>query len=315
MNSPTWMSSCPDARVGHPALLELLARPRGEQVRAVQELRASLPPLPAHEAWNTSFGPGSLFDAWTRASVTVGVYEANRATLQALPAGWVAVEIGGGDGRLWRSLPDDTKGTLVVIDPEAEPLARVAAAVPPGVEVRPVRSVVQDVPLPAADLVVSSLTLHHVAGRSRTERGMHGLQGEGKVEVLRRIRGALTPRRGTLLLNEADVHCEVDLPPGNPLLADRLADSYVRRCARSLLDDIAHRTDADDDLRARWWAIVRLWCLDQLDQAEVPLAARDVYELDVGRWLELLGKAGLKVREHGFTDRYNLFHRYVCTPM
>ena len=159
------------------------------------------------------------------------------------------------------------------------------------------------------DVVVCSLTLHHLAGADAAERLAHGLLGPGKLEVLRTVHDALAAD-GLFLVNEADIHCDVQIPPG-PLLAERLLDSYVRRCAGSLLHDIATRADADDDLRARWASITRHWCLEQLAYADVPLAERDVYELDVTRWLALFARAGLQVHDHAFTDASNLFHRYV----
>jgi hypothetical protein len=168
--------------------------------------------------------------------------------------------------------------------------------------------------LPAADVAIVSLALHHVPGADAAERARHGLPGAGKAEVLAALRSALLPRDGEGVLNEADVFCDLALPPGDPILVDRILDSYVRRTGLSLLHDLARRPDADDDLRDRWRAILRRWCLDQVDVARAPLAERDVYELDVPRWLALLDSVGLEVAEHGFTDRYGLFHRYRFRP-
>jgi hypothetical protein len=47
---------------------------------------------------------------------------------------------------------------------------------------------------------------------------------------------------------------------------------------------------------------------------DVPVADRDVYELDVPRWLALLDRAGFDVGERGFTDDWGLFYRYVARP-
>ena len=305
-----------------------MALPRSRQPGALAALRAALPAPPAAEAWNTAFGPDSLFDAWTRSSVAQSLYRANRAVLAPRLAGregWRILEVGGGDGRLWRGLFADlpeARGELWVVDPSPEVGPRVAAALPAGVTlehlVRPVEGLVAEGPaaaaLPACDLVVCSLTLHHVAGRSAAERARVGLEGPGKGEILAALGRCLAERDGLLLLNEADIHCEVDLPARDPVLRERLLDSYVRRCARSLLHDVLERDDAEEGLRARWLAVAHRWCLDQVAMAEVPLPERDVYELDVGRWLELFAGSGLEVREHGFSDPWMLFHQYLLAP-
>lgn len=288
---------------------------RGHQRAALQDWVQALPNERVDEAWNVAFGPRSLFDAWTRTSIVQALHQRNAATLRRHLAGrdgWRVLEIGAGDGRLWQGIPVEG-GEILVVDPAAEAGERVRAAAA-GATVVPivatVESTLQDADLwRDLDLVVCSLTLHHVAGADAAERRAHGLTGPGKLEVLQRIRDALT-NDGLLLLNEADVHCDLELPPG-PLLADRLMDSYVRRCAGSLLIDIEERSDADEDLRERWRSVVRHWCLEQVRYADVPIAERDVYELDVGRWLRLLDRAGLRVVERGFTDDILLFHRYV----
>ncbi len=295
------------------AVLEL---PRDHQLQAVRKLIARLPPVDLNEAWNTAFGPGSLFEAWTATSVATALYAANEAVLRSWlekRINWVVIEVGAGDGRLWRQLlrPED-RGTLVVVDPEEDAIDQVRQAVGPGVEVVPCVGRVQDVALPAADAIVCSLTLHHVAGTDATERCAHGLEGPGKLEVLRAFRDALAVRRGRLVLVEADIFCDLDLRSGTPELAENLLDSYVRRCARSILDDI----DAADDpaMADRWRAIVRHWCVEQVRLADVPAIERDVYELTVDRWLALLDLAGLRVVVHRFTDALPLFHQYVAVP-
>lgn len=306
------MTLLDQARATLPALRRVLTLPRQQQLAALDALRRSLPPLPADEAWNSAFGPGSLFAGWTASPFTQAIYAANMATLAELAPGWTIVEVGGGDGSLWARLPADARGELYVVDPHPEPAEQVRARVPPGVTVHAILGRVPEVELPAADAIVCSLTLHHVAGADAAERAQHGLSGPGKLEALQAFAAALRPRRGVLLLNEADIHCDLAIASGDPLLAERLADSYVRRCAMGLADAIESNDDAD--LAARWWVIVRRWCLDQLDQAGVPVADRDVYELDVPRWLALLDRAGFDVGERGFTDDWGLFYRYVATP-
>ena len=62
---------------------------------------------------------------------------------------------------------------------------------------------------------------------------------------------------------------------------------------------------------ARLRAIIRHWCLEQPRMAHAVLSERDVYELDVPRWLRLLDRSGLHVQRHGSTDLWGLFHQYV----
>lgn len=301
------------------ALRHLLALPRQDQPAEVARIRATHPPPADREAWNTLFEPGSLYEAWTRTTVMEGLYRANAHVLREALAGrrgWRVLEVGGGDGALWaHALAPDAEGELVVVDPLPSVPARVAARVPHGVRVTARTARVEDVvgagSLPPCDAVVCSLALHHLAGADAAERRRHGLCGLGKREVLKAFQAAIQPRGGTLVLNEADVFCDLGLPPGDPILVDRILDSYVRRTVASLLDDLATRTDTDADLQERWRAIARRWCLDQVDVAFAPVADRDVYELDVPRWLDLLREAGVAVVSRTFTDRYGLFCQYV----
>ena len=303
------------------AVIALAAAPRGTQLERARELAETWPALVSEEAWNTRFDPGSVFEAWTSTEVVSGVYRANAEALDALQPGWRVIEVGGGDGRLWRHVQARRvlpPGQLVVVDPLAEVHDQVRSALPAHVEVVHEVAMVQDVlaSLPEADAIVCSLTLHHVAGRSAAERARHGLAGPGKGEVLTAFREALAPRRGMCLVNEADVYCDVGLAPGDPVLVEHMLDGYVRRCGLSLAHQI-RRTPAPTDttgLRARWAAILHRWCLGQLAHADAPLAERDVYELDVARWRHVFDAAGFEVVHEGFTDEYRLFCRYHLVP-
>ncbi len=302
----------PDATSIEAKVERLLTLPRGRQVDAARAFLAThSDPLP--EAWNTTFGPRSLFDAWCRTSVARkvhgGVWEAVSPRLRD---GFVLVEVGGGDGSTWRGRLDGRRGTLVVVDPVAEVHERVREVVPATVDVVAIQAPVQEAALPAADVVVCSLTLHHVAGRDADERRAQGLDGPGKREVLQAFGRALAPRDGLGVLVEADVDCELDLPPGHPALADHIFDSYVRRCARSIVEDVRVRGPGEDpDLVGRWRALLRHWFVGQLAVVDVPVAERDVYELTVPRWLQVLDAAGLEVTDHRFVDELPLFHRYL----
>ncbi len=304
-----------------PAILTL---PRSEQSAALRALRCALPPTATPEAWNSRFGPTSLFAAWTASSLMRGLHRSNAELLRPLLArpGFRVIEIGGGDGALWRdalppdALPPDAQGELLLIDPVAEVGELVRASLPEGVSLRFRQARLEEVDpgsLPPADAFVASLVLHHIAGADRAQRQAHGLSGPGKLEALQTLAGCLRPG-GFGLVNEADIHCDIELAPGEPLLEERLIDSYVRRCAPSLLQDAARRPDADADLRARWEAVCLHWCLEQVDLANAPLADRDVYELDVPRWRALFRRAGLAVQAEQFTDPQNLFRQYLLTP-
>lgn len=295
-------------------VLRLLDLPAAEQVPEALALLAEAPEaLP--EAWNSRFAEGSLFDAWTRTTIATAAHTALAEAAAPCLAldGFHAVEIGAGNGRLWRQvLRPDARGTLTVIDPVAEAIEQVAAVVPPGVQVVGIQAGVESARLPEAELVVCSMTLHHLAGLDAGHRADHGLRGPGKGEVLAAIRDAIRPRGGRALLLEADIDCEIDLAPGAPELRDRIFDSYVRRCARSIVEADLTRPVAPD-LLARWEALLRHWFLGQLVVADLPLPQRDVYELTVDRWLALLERVGLDVRDHRFTDPWSLFHLYVLS--
>lgn len=315
-----------DRRAAIATLRALVTLPRAAQRSALDAFRATLHDPPTPEAWNTAFGPGSLYAAWAKTPWMQSLYRANRdAVRSALAraeartggASWTALEIGGGDGSLWaQTLTPDDVGTLYVVDPHPDPAARVAevvARVTPNVRVVPIVGRLEEVSLPRADVAVASLVLHHIAGRDAAARAAVGLHGPGKFEALVALRGALAPQGGRLVVNEADVHCDIELAAGDPLLADRLIDSYVRRCAMLLVDAI-ERAPADDDVRDRWWTILRRWCLDQVDQADVLIEDRDVYELDTPRWEALLHDAGWRVLRRQFTDEAGLFAQLVATP-
>jgi len=290
---------------------ELLELPQAQQVDAARALLEQAP-APMPEAWNSRFGPGSLFDAWTRTTIARQAHRALAAVV--LPTvrqpTFSVVEVGAGNGRLWASvLDDDDRGRLTVVDPVPEAIEQVRAVVPAGVEVVGIEGCVEDVDLPQADLIVCSMTLHHLAGRDAAERARHGLTGPGKAEVLTSMRRSLLPG-GRLVLLEADIHCEVDVPSGDPSLRDAIFDSYVRRCGRSIVEADLGAGGGDADLRARWEALLRHWFLGQLAVADLPVAERDVYELEVSGWLQLLATAGFEVTSHRFTDRWKLFHLY-----
>lgn len=292
-------------REGLRALLDL---PRTEQPQAIRVLCAQLSAARPEEDWNTAFGAASLFEAWTHCELTGGLYAANRQALREhLPEeGWTVLEIGGGDGRLWQGWP--SPGVLEVVDPASGVHERLREQLPELLELRSRVHPAEQLGAFEANAVVCSLTLHHVAGRDAEERARHGLEGPGKLEILQQVCQGLRARDGLLVLNEANVFCELELAPGDPVLVDNLVDSYVRRCARGLLAEL----EAGGDPRLE--GIVHLWCLEQIERAQLPVAERDVYELDVPRWERLLERAGFRVERRSCTDRFGLFFQYLCRP-
>jgi hypothetical protein len=294
------------------ALADVLGRPRTEQPAAVRDWTARY--AAEGEVWNTAFGGASRFEAFTGSRVAQGVYTANRDALRPVLSrrGWRVLEVGGGNGALWRGfLPDDAEGTIVVVDPHPEGAEGVRAAVPAGVRVEHVAAGVEVAELPQVDAAVASLVLHHVAGADAEARAAVGIAGPGKHEALVALSKAVG-RDGLLLVNEADVYCDLALPPGDALLAERIVDSYVRRFAVSLRDDAWRAADAGDALAATRLADVAwAWGLGQIAVADATFAARDVYELDVVGWIEVFRRAGLAVPARGCTDAYGLFWRYL----
>lgn len=290
----------------------LLQLPREQQVAAARALIASLPAA-ENEAWNTTFGAGSLFEAWTATSIARRVHSALAQALEPIVAkpGFVVIDVGGGDGSVWtRAFTPDARGTLVVVDPLAEAAQRVAEVVPPGVHVESRIGSIQDVELPSADALVCSMTLHHVAGADADDRARNGLDGIGKLEVLQAFGRALQPS-GVGFLVEADVDCDLDLPSGSSQLADNIFDSYVRRCAVTVIDDLRN---GPAEMHPRWEHLLRHWFLEQLLVADLPITQRDVYELTVPRWTALIERAGLTLDQVRCVDHAQLFHLYRFRP-
>lgn len=117
------------------------------------------------------------------------------------------------------------------------------------------------------------------------------MTGDGKLEILRRVVAALRSRSGIGILNEADCYNDIPLSPGDETLVDHFLDVYVRRAARA----VAHAIDSaptDFTLTEAWEAILRHWCIEQVDYAFRSREERDVYELDVTSWVRLLAEAG-----------------------
>lgn len=295
-------------------LVKLLSLPRGRQAAYLESALEALPTPESKEEWNTRFGSGSLFEAWTASSVASAIYESNAKIIRQHLSGrdhWRILEIGGGDGRLWsRVFDEESKGELHVIDPAPEVHEQMQRVAPKGVTLHSQVALAQNAEFSDVDLVVCSLTLHHVPGADEKECEDRGVDGPGKLFILKKMKESIAERSGLAVLNEADIYCDIGLPQSDGILIDRLLDSYVRRCGLSLLHDIEGQSGSAD-MKARWRAIARHWCLEQVAMGHMPLADRDVYELDVPRWISLIERAGFTIESHQFTDDYGLFHQYL----
>jgi hypothetical protein len=299
-------------------LNRIIVLPRAQQYPALRALLAQRDAAASEdsEEWNTAFGAASLYEAFTQLPDAQNIYRANRAAVRAAlktRMDWHIVEIGGGNGVLWRDFFDsDERGQFTLVDPLPETHQIVAQALPAGVAFHSVVAPIQEAELPDADVVTCSLVLHHIAGLDANERRQYGLSGTGKREALERLVLALRPRRGVGILTEADTYHDLALPPRDPLLLERFMESYFRRGAMMVADALA-TVDADAAVRQRWEILLRHWFLDQIDKAFVPLVERDVYELDAPRWRQLFHAAGADIRSSQYVDEWRIMVQYVFT--
>jgi hypothetical protein len=286
--------------------------PRAQQFGTIQQWRTERNEQQL-EAWNSAFGPASLYEAWAQLPLMQGLYKSNRTVLRRVLDGrssWHVVEIGGGNGALWQHFfSTQEQGTFTLIDPQPEVHAAVAARLPENITFHSIVAPVEQASIPEADALICSLTLHHIAGLDRAQRRSFGFTGDGKQEVLQRFVQALADRQGVGILNEADCYNEIDLPSRDPVLIEHFLDVYVRRAAMAVAT--ALETEVDEGLRNRWEVILQHWCLDQIEHALVARAERDVYELDVVHWLTLLKQAGAQLQNHQYTDEWYLFQQYI----
>jgi len=296
---------------------EIAELPSAQQLPTLRRLRRNYP-ICTDEEWNTAFNPDSLYTAWTSTHLMRDLYRHNRDVVRPILAKleeWHIVEVGGGNGALWRDFfRRHQRGRLTLIDPDPGAHQAVASALPESIEFESVIAPVEEARVPTADLVICSLTLHHLGGRDTAERQAHQLTGPGKCEVLRDFVEAVRARRGLCILNEADVYAEIDLPPGNPALINNLIGSYIHRAAMALATEV-ESSERNPDLRRKLETILLHWLVDQPERAgSASLDKRDVYELDVPNWLELLARAGAHVHQCRCTDEWGLFHQYVFSP-
>ena len=161
------------------AVEDLLRFPRGAQLERLRQLLEQVQLPVDEEDWNTHFGVRSLFEAWTHTGLVSGLYDGIAKVLsEVMRPGWRGLEVGGGDGQLWRVLREQyevPQGCLVLVDPAEAVHDEVRAALPPGVELQsivgPVESSLEPLTLMApVDFALCSLTLHHVAGRDAQQR-------------------------------------------------------------------------------------------------------------------------------------------------
>lgn len=146
------------------ALGEIVALPREKQLEALRRLHSEH--SGTAEKWNTAFDGDSLYAAWTTIPLLQDLYRHNRTIIRPIldeRASWHIIEIGGGNGALWRDfLHPDECGQFTLVDPDLGAHRAVASALPVGVAFDSIVAPVEEAQLPAADLVVCSLALHHI---------------------------------------------------------------------------------------------------------------------------------------------------------
>ena len=298
---------------------DILTKPRAQQLALFSRLGEELASFTSAEEWNTSFDIDSLYEAMTRLSIVRNIYRETRLRIRdhlgKLETPWHVVELGAGNGAVWRDfMTEGLPGRLTVVDPVESVHSTVSAILPDCVEYQAITDKVEDcLPLPECDVVLISLMLHHVAGRSAADKQRVGLHGPGKLEILKAVRESVASTNGIVVVNEGDVYADIDLAPGDCSLVNNFIDGYVRRFALSILDDIEERKP-DEVLRNRWLTLMKKWSFEQVDQGRKPWGERDVYELDVARWMKLFNDSGFRVEQHGYLDEYLLFHQYVLRP-
>ena len=162
---------------------ELILLPRAAQYDALQRLRASHTDF-NREEWNTAFGESSLYEAWTQLPFMQSLYGHNRGVIHGALGDrqdWHIVEIGGGNGVLWDGVfAEHRPGLLTLIDPHPEAHMAVAGRLPQHVVFNSIVEHVEAAEVRDADLVVCSLTLHHVRGPGRRTAGKRRLRGRRK---------------------------------------------------------------------------------------------------------------------------------------
>jgi hypothetical protein len=293
---------------------QVLSLPIAWQREALKKIRKEINTT-IDEQWNTDFGKNSLYQAWSEIDPMRGLYNTNRKIIRDFLADkkkWIIIEIGGGNGALWKDFfQDNSEGTFILIDPVKNSHNAVSSELPGRITFRSIIEPVENVSLPAADIIVCSLMLHHIPGFDMAHNKRFGINSPGKYDILCRFLQSIRIRNGICIINESDIYTDIDLPPDDPVLIHRLIDSYIKRAGKSVAKKIDD-PDISGSVKKRLELILIHWLIDQVEIAgAAPVQARDVYELDTIEWLKLLALSGAKIINHKFTDDWHLFHQYI----
>jgi len=292
----------------------IISLPQGHQRDAVRKLRATFPQTIGEE-WNTEFGKDSLYEAWSQILPMRNIYGLNKKVIREYLSkldNFTIVEIGGGNGALWRNFFTDTqKGNFILVDSNQNAHDVVKETLPKNINFESVVKKIQDTEIPEADIIVCSLALHHVPGISETENKKYDINSLGKLDILNKFLNSVRAKNGIIILNESDVYTDIKLKPRAPFLFQRLVDSYIRRACKAIIYTM-ETEDISEDLFNKLEQVIIKWSLEQIERAgNASLQERDVYELDSIHWLELFEMAKAEVVSHKNSDEWNLFHQYV----
>ena len=296
------------------ALDQIVTLPYALQQEALKKFRKKFK-LKVSEQWNTTFGKDSLYQAWTFIEPMIQLYNANREVIRDFIKNlkeWTIVEIGGGNGTLWQNFfSGHSKGEFILIDPVKDSHDTVIKHFPDTVSFTSIIQPVEQVIIPHADVIVCSLMLHHIPGFNTDHNKCLGINSVGKSEIIKRFLQSIRCRNGICIINESDIYTDIDLAPHDPVLIHRLIDSYIKRAGKSVamkIDDPA----VPITVRKKLELVMIHWLIDQVEIAgQSPLSKRDIYELDTIHWLELFQRVGANIINHGFTDKWHLFHQYI----
>lgn len=290
----------------------VMALPRAQQWSTLQKIRLSVMNKKSEntsdnnkaggaEEWNTNFSSTSLYEALSKLTFMQQIYKVNRQAIYEALKGrqnWHIVEIGGGNGEIWREFEWPTSsGSFTLIDINQNSQPQVSRYIPQHVKFNSIISPVEEADIPEADIILCSLCIHHIPGLSQEQREEYGFSGPGKLEVLEKFIKALKPRKGICILAECDNYSEIDLDPGNPILIDNILDEYVRRAGMAIVIDNISKEISCHNIQLMI-KILEHWMIDEVQKAFVSVQERDIYELDVAHWLLLIEQAGAELLHH-----------------
>lgn len=219
-------------------LNKILTLPQRHQRDALRILSRSFKPSDS-ETWNKRFDQDSLYESWSQILPMRNLYEVNKNVINKKLSelqNFTIVEIGGGNGALWRNLFNpNQKGTFILIDPTEESHEAVKKAIPSNIEFISIKKSVEELnQIPEADIIVCSLVLRFIPGTEKEENKKYGIDRIGKAQIIRKILESIRIKNGILIINETDVYTDIKIAPKTHFLFHSLIDSNIRRLAKSI---------------------------------------------------------------------------------